>query len=315
MKRRNFLKNLLVTVGASVWGKRTLFSQSASTSFLPGGKTILSERLQAVTPNANWRLTESIKINFRTFHCQGMVKIGREFWVTSVEMDNSSSSNSDRSIGKGHLFRMDNKGNLLEDIAIGEGAIYHPSGIDFDGKHIWIAVAEYRPDSQSIIYRFDPLSGHLREMFRWKDHIGGILRDPETNMLHGISWGSRRCYSWPLKGLSKMQTAGSTMDMARRNGSFYIDYQDNQYIGGQQVVYTGLSSYKTPEGGRLTIGGIEVVDLQSGFAVHQVPIELRSPATGNVITQNPSWFEVTDLGLKAYFIPDDNDSTIFVYEC
>ena len=31
--------------------------------------------------------------------------------------------------------------------------MYHPGGIDYDGRHIWVPVAEYRPNSRSIIYR------------------------------------------------------------------------------------------------------------------------------------------------------------------
>ena len=58
--------------------------------------------------------------------------------------------------GAGHLFRFDEKGDLLADVPLGEGAIYHPGGIDYDGRHIWVPVAEYRPNSNPIIYRVDP---------------------------------------------------------------------------------------------------------------------------------------------------------------
>ena len=34
--------------------------------------------------------------------------------------------------------------------------MYHPGGIDYDGRHIWVSVAEYRPNSRSIVYRIDP---------------------------------------------------------------------------------------------------------------------------------------------------------------
>jgi len=276
----------------------------------------LSKKLKSLTRNTVWKLADQIKINFRTFHCQGMVKIGDEFWVSSVEVDPPATGTWDRSKGKGHLFKIDSKGNQLADITIGEGAIYHPSGIDYDGKYIWIAAAEYRPDSQAIIYRFEPATQHLKEVFRWEDHIGGVLRDPETNTLHGISWGSRRFYQWQLdsEGKPKLPATGSHRDTAKLNNSFYIDYQDNQYIGGHEVVYTGLNAYKRPDGTRMAIGGIEVVDLRLGLPVHQVPVELWSPSTGTIITQNPSYFEVADQRLRACFMPDDNVSTIYVYE-
>lgn len=285
----------------------------------------LSKKLLSLTRGAAWKLVDQIKVQFKTFHCQGMVKIGNDFWISSVEVEIPTNGAWDRSKGKGHLFRISGKGELLADVAIGEGAIYHPSGIDFDGSHIYIAAAEYRPDSNAIIYRFDPTTQKLQELFRWQDHIGGVLRDPETNTLHGISWGSRRFYRWALdkagnvaQPLNDSRNTGQPLpipkDLAKPNPSFYIDYQDGQYIGGGLAVYTGLNAYKKPDGSRFALGGIEVVDLEKLHPVRQVPVEMWSPVTGGVITQNPSYFEVSEDKLRAYFMPDDNESTIFVYE-
>jgi len=255
-------------------------------------------------------------VGFKTFHCQGMVRIGDDFWVSSVEVEAPIDGVFDRSKGKGHLFKISSAGKLLADVPIGEGSIYHPSGIDFDGTHIWIAAAEYRPDSQSIIYKFDPEQKTLQEVFRWEDHIGGVARDKETNTLHGISWGSRRYYQWSLdeKGNVRMPLA-TPKELAVANPSFYIDYQDNQCLGGQEMLYTGLCVYKRPGGPSMVLGGLEVVDLQKKCAVYQIPVQLWSPATGAVMTQNPSFFELMpDNRIRAYFMPDDNVSTIFVYE-
>ena len=35
-------------------------------------------------------------------------------------------------------------------------------------------------------------------MFRFADHIGGIVHNTDDNTLHGVSWGSRRFYRWTL---------------------------------------------------------------------------------------------------------------------
>jgi hypothetical protein len=32
------------------------------------------------------------------------------------------------------------------------------------------------------------------------------------------------------------------------------------------------------------------------------------------MTQNPAWFEPTLTGLRAWFMPDDDESTLYVYE-
>jgi len=275
----------------------------------------LSKKLRSLNRASVWKLMDQVKVQFKTFHCQGMVKIGDFFWVSSVEIEIPTGGAFDWRKGKGHLFKIDGKGALVADIAIGEGTVYHPSGIDFDGTHIWIAAAEYRPDSQAIIYRFDPAAMKLEEMFRWQDHIGGILRNPLTNTLHGISWGSRRFYQWQLDKSGNVRIpSGTPKGLSRLNSCYYIDYQDNQYIGGNEILYTGLSVYKKPDGSRMAIGGMEIVDMEKQLPVHQQPVELWSPASGASITQNPSWFELRGDTVRAHFMPDDNDSTIYIYE-
>jgi hypothetical protein len=59
-----------------------------------------------------------------------------------------------------------------------------------------VPVAEYRPNSRSIVYRVDPATMKADEVFRFPDHIGGIVRNTDDNTLHGVSWGSRRFYRW-----------------------------------------------------------------------------------------------------------------------
>jgi hypothetical protein len=313
--RRQFIKRTLLPAGAlclpSIVNACPL---PVDTS--PKEESPLSQRLKTFTRNTAWTLITEIKVRFKTFHCQGMVKIGDDFWVSSVEPGVDADGQVDRSKGNGHLFKIGSAGNLMADIAIGEGSIYHPSGIDFDGTHIWIAAAEYRPDSRSIIYKFDPDKQELKEVFRWEDHIGSIARNKETNTLHGVSWGSRRFYKWDLGDNGNIQMpSAAPVDTSLLNHSFYIDYQDNQFLGGQEMLYTGLSVYKRPGAQALAIGGLEIVDLEKGLAVHQVPVQLWSPVSGAVMTQNPSFFELTpDKRVRAYFMPDDNDSKIYVYE-
>ena len=312
--RRDFLKQTLAPAGAICLGAAVSLPAMAHAS--PGSaSSVLSEKMKLITRSSGWQLVDQIKVSFKTFHCQGMVRIGNEYWVSSVEMLTAPGERFDWRKGKGHLFHIDAKGNLLADIAIGEGTIYHPSGIDFDGRQIFIAAAEYRPDSQAIIYRFDPATAELQEVFRWQDHIGGILRNPDTNTLHGISWGSRRFYQWKLdaSGKAKMPV-GPHRDTAILNPSHYIDYQDNQYIGNGEILFTGLAAFTKPDGVKVVVGGFDIVDTRQNLPVHQVPFNLWSPVTGAVISQNPSWFEMNGEKVRAHFMPDDNDSTIYIYE-
>ena len=51
---------------------------------------------------------------------------------------------------------MDASGSLVTDIRVGASEMYHPGGMDYDGTSIWVPVAEYRPNSHSILYSVNP---------------------------------------------------------------------------------------------------------------------------------------------------------------
>ncbi|HVF64001.1 MAG TPA: DUF6454 family protein [Casimicrobiaceae bacterium] len=68
-----------------------------------------------------------------------------------------------------------------------------------------------------------------------------------------------------------------------------------------------------PEAPRFALGGIDIVDLSTNSAVFQVPIQLWAPS-GLPMTQNPVWIETTARGLRAYFMPEDGKSTLYIYE-
>jgi hypothetical protein len=284
---------------------------------------LVAERVQKLTRAVRWRPVATIPINFKTHHPQGMVKIGDTFFVSSVEItvpttrfpEPKDGYDRDTGQGAGHLFKIDAKGNLLGSMKLGEGAMYHPGGIDYDGRHIWVAVAEYRPNSRAIVYRVDPQAMTATEVFRFGDHIGGIVHNTDDKTLHGVSWGSRRFYKWTLGGDGKVTNADTPPETLRvPNRAHYIDYQDCHYLGGRRMLCSGLNNYRlVADGPVFPLGGWEIVDLRTDQAVYQVPVELWAPS-GKPMTQNPFWVEATDSGLRAYFMPDDDNSTLFVYE-
>gem|GEM_PF-4102163 len=76
---------------------------------------------------------------------------------------------------------------------------------------------------------------------------------------------------------------------------------------------SGLSSYKN-DAGTFRLGGWEIFSLNDFRPVRQVPIKLWSP-TGAPMCNNPSTVELTANGLRAYFVPDDDEKAVlFVYE-
>jgi hypothetical protein len=252
-----------------------------------------------------------------------MVKIGDTFYVSSVEIKTPTKRypqlqdgyDRDTGEGAGHLFKFDANGNLITDLALGEGTIYHPGGIDYDGKWIWVPVAEYRPNSRAIVYRVDPATMKATEVFRYADHVGGIVHNIKGNSLHGVTWGSRRFYTWTLDANGRVTNVDTPPEKLRvANPSGYIDYQDCKYLGGQEAICSGLNMYQMKKDvPRFPLGGIEIVDLSANRAVFQMPVELWTDS-GLPMTYNPFWIEPTANGLRAYFMPEDEHSTLYVYE-
>lgn len=270
--------------------------------------TDLIQKFRSLRDTSTWTQVAAIPLAFPAFHPQGMAKVGPYFFLSSVEVLNRPAGQ-----GVGHLFKFDANGKLLADLQLGEGAMYHPGGIDYDGQYLWVPVAEYRPHSRSVVYKVEPDRLRATEVFRFADHLGGLVHDTDAQTLHGLSWGSRHYYAWKLDAQGRVPASHQSPEKIRTpNPSFYIDYQDCQYVGNHLMLCGGLKSYR--QGNTLfRLGGLELVDLTTHQPVHQVPVPLWAPSS-RPMTQNPIWLESTPQGLRAYFIPDDGEAVLYVYE-
>ena len=289
----------------------------------PDTSSVVAERFTTLTRDSSWKPVGSTPIAFTTHHPQGMVKIGSHLFVSSVEVLSPTRrfpqpvDGLDRDAGKGigHLFKIDLQGRLVAETTLGEGAIYHPGGIDYDGTDLWVPVAEYRPNSRSIVYRVNPDTLKATAVFRFADHIGAIVHDTDDRTLHGVSWGSRRFYRWTLDASGKVTNGEDPPEGLRTiNTSHYVDYQDCKYAGSHRMLCTGVTEIRqAPNAPPFRLGGIELVDLADGRPLHQVPLLLWT-AGGLDMTHNPAWIEPTATGLRGYFMPEDNTSTLYVYD-
>jgi len=275
-----------------------------------------------------WTHVETIKMTWPTFHTQGLVKIGETFYVSAVEVIESTVRNGavtdalydfslDRSpgAGRGWLFKFDPAGQLLGQIELTDGAKYHPGGIDYDGQSIWVPVAEYRPNSTSHIYRVDPETLASELVFAANDHIGGIVHNLHRGTLHGVSWGARRLYTWTVAVAGDKATVVSSTWVP--NAQFYIDYQDCHYQGIEYMLCGGVASYSIPRGSNtldsIAFGGLDLVDLRRARPEHQVPVNLfvdegTGANPGLALTHNAFWVEPHANGsLRAYFMTESNN--------
>ncbi|MBP3962979.1 DUF6454 family protein [Paenibacillus lignilyticus] len=268
-----------------------------------------------LTRSTRWELRDKIDLQFNNGHAQGMVRIGDLFYMSSVELAGMPvrydipQDGYDRSPGRGigHLFAFDTRGKLVKHTLLGDGDVYHPGGIDFDGEHLWVPVAEYRPHSESIVYKVDPVTMLAEEAFRVRDHIGGVVHDRRNGSLIGNSWGSRTFYEWNKAG---------RMLRAKDNASHFVDYQDGQYAGDGIMIVSGISELANPAGGYAEpyeLGGLALIDMNALEALHEVPIAEFSPQ-GHVITRNPVFLETAGMELRMYAVPDDERGSLLVYE-
>ncbi|MEU7279827.1 DUF6454 family protein [Streptomyces sp. NPDC045431] len=158
--------------------------------------------VRQLTRNTPWTVAAQVPLAFPAHHPQGVTR-GRDhrLYVSMAEITEATRFH-DKSVdgydrtpgrGQGHVFVTDAGGAEVGWVGVGEGTMYHPGGIDFDGESLWVPTAEYRPDSHSIVYRVDPDTLEVREAFRFDDHIGGIVRDRPSGLLHAVTWVPGGC--------------------------------------------------------------------------------------------------------------------------
>ena len=219
--------------------------------------------------------------------------------------------------GVGHLFKFDTKGKLLADLPLGEGSIYHPGGIDYDGRYIWVPVAEYRPNSASIVYRVDPATMKATEVFRYGDHVGGIVHN--TDDKHAARRELGLAPLLPLdarrQGRVDQRRRCRRRSCARPTRRGYIDYQDCKYLGRREMLCSRAQQLPDEEG-RPALPARRLRDRRPAHRPPrriQMPVELWTES-GLPMTQNPFWVEATAGALRAYFMPEDEKSTLYIYE-
>ena len=289
-------------------------SGPAPSAAAPGDPVVAA--VQQLSRSTGWRTVRSVPLRFPTYHPQGLARVGDRLLLSSVEVLEAPVrypqpiGGYDRSPGRGvgHLFGLGLAGRLLRQVTLGEGTIYHPGGIDFDGRDLWVPVAEYRPNSAAIVYRVDPGTLAATEAFRVADHVGGVAHPRADGPVYGVSWGSRRLFAWTENG-HRLATAA--------NDSHYVDFQDCAGAAGEQAVCTGITEFAAASGGRFDLGGIAVLDLRRLRVGHQVPVTVLSP-NGHAVTRNPVLLQTDGPVLRMWAAPDDGEepggTTLLVLE-
>ena len=279
------------------------------------GKRV-AKALMSTDPN-EWQLVGSVDLKFDTYHPQGMLKVGDTFYITTVKVERrprytrqgKQVSVMDEGAGKGYLMQFDAGGNLLKCIELCEGAIFHPGGMDFDGRYIWVPITKYYPYSRSLIVRVDIRSHQVEKVCYVDDSIGAIIHDTDNNILVGANWDADEFLTWQLDSALEVKDAELTAAERRHaNTAKHLAIQDSKYIGGGKMVGFGLKN--GPKG---RVGGFDVIDTRTFEKLRSADIELRTPRK-SIVSGNPSTIEIVGDKMRLYFAPEDNKTTLYIYQ-
>ncbi|KAF2094167.1 hypothetical protein NA57DRAFT_60802 [Rhizodiscina lignyota] len=286
-----------------------------------------------------WKSIKNITFEGETFEPEGMVRIGSDrFFVSGTEeivataSFNKTINGTDRAPGVGfaHILVFDGEGKRIARATYSKPGDneYHLGGIDYDGENVWGTIAQYRPNSTARVVTINPHTLEDTEVLTYNDHLGGIVHDTKTNDIYCLNWGARNASKFSLGhfggygyGKGHGSSGGFTKPQkVTRNPSYFSDYQDCKFLGHPRMydyrstmLCSGLTTYAQGAITKFQLGGLAIVDTETMVPLDEVPITGLS-ALGVVLTENPMDVEVVDGKLRFYWLPDQHNSTMYVYE-
>jgi len=107
---------------------------------------------------------------------------------------------------------VDAQGNLT--------SLDHPGGMQSDGKHFWIPLAESKRHGRSLVRRY-PIDSLVPGQppkpdfeFEVHDHIGAVAVSNQRKLLFGANWDTESVYVWDFTG--HLQQTFTSAELGRR---------------------------------------------------------------------------------------------------
>jgi beta-lactamase class D/beta-lactamase class A len=217
-----------------------------------------------------------IELHGEMDHVQGIEVDGDHLWVTWVDRKNKT----------GHLGEFElSTGRLIRSVSVQNGERFHPGGLAAEGESLWLPVAEYKPNSSSLIQRRNKKTLELEAEFEVPDHVGCVAA--AGGQLYGGNWDARQIYTWDRSGrlLSKRDNAGGNA------------FQDLKAPGGQ-LIGGGIR----PDG-----GAIDWMDPSDLRLLRRV----RAGKSSRGILLTHEGMAIS--GDHLYLLPEDSPSRLFVF--
>jgi uncharacterized protein DUF6454 len=220
--------------------------------------------------------------------------------------------------GRAHLFECNIEGKTIRSITLTSDNEdeYHPSGMVLLDGTMFIALAQYLPETSATIIKFNVRDWNYEKLFCIEDHVGLVVPNPAEGELLLGTWGSRHYYRTDLKGNIKSKRPTPCSDE--------MEHQDAQLMCGSMGTFNNIKLNPTkPESTEregpmmlatgVTAGGMEYFGLEIiDVASWRIKTSLRWPSAQHITKggwapfANPTflWVDSYDRVL-ALATPDD----------
>ncbi|PHH52593.1 hypothetical protein CFIMG_008415RA00001 [Ceratocystis fimbriata CBS 114723] len=296
---------------------------------------LMIRKLEGLSRSTQWTSIANISFEGEMFEPEGLVRLSDNRYIVSageyIAPVEKNAQGNYTSVGAGfaHLMVFNGRGERIADASISKAGSteYHVGGIDFDGTYLWGTIGEYRPDSSAYVFRASPYTLQPEVLVRYPDHLGGIVHDTVANDITCLTWGGRKAVTFKLADddADKTSADGPQNDKkplspphvirTKENWSYFVDYQDCKWLGrpaasdDSVMLCSGVA--RLADG--YVMGGISLVDVKTMEPIVEVPITLAS-SKGTRITMNPMDLAIVDGKLRLYWLPDQHESTLYIYE-
>jgi hypothetical protein len=187
---------------------------------------------------------DGTRYQFR-IHPQGMEIDGDTglLYITAVEIIEERDE-ARRYCGKGraHLFECDIEGRTIRSVNLTSDheEEYHPSGMVLIDDTMYIALAQYLPETSATIIKFNVKDWTYEKLFRIQDHVGLVVPNFDQGELFLGTWGSRHYYCTDLKGNIKSKHQNPCSDE--------MEHQDAQLMRGSMGTLNNIKpNHMDPE--------------------------------------------------------------------
>ena len=148
-------------------------------------------------------------------------------YITAVEIIEERDE-ARRYCGKGraHLFECNIEGETMRSVNLTSEheEEYHPSGMVLIDDTMYIALAQYLPETSATIIKFNVKDWTYEKLFRIQDHVGLVVPNLDEGELFLGTWGSRHYYCTDLMGNIKSKHQNPCSDE--------MEHQDAQLMRG-----------------------------------------------------------------------------------